>query len=201
MNAADSFVDDRGSIWTLLYDGTALPDADPLHETFRITLGVDTDAYPYAGSFIDQVAIKVSSTLFARSLFDAPSSPSAWTLVDGGINSGGCSVAGAGFICADSTIVLNAGSGVAIAGGNGPGVDLEWVFDITMDNGALFTAIDQASVKARYLEPAGQHVVGGNTTLVPEPGTYALLFAGLGLLGFVRRAAKPKSARPAASSA
>lgn len=183
--AAASYIDDRGSIWTLTSSGSALPDADPLHETFRITLGVDTDAYPLAGSFIDQVAIKVSDAVFARSLVDAPSSPAAWTLVDGGIDAKGCSGSGSGFVCADSTSVLNGGSGVALTTGNGPGVDLAWVFDVTVDNGALFIASGRASVKGRYLEPGGpQHLISGHASLAPEPESHALLLAGLALLGF-----------------
>lgn len=188
LEAATSFTDDRGSIWSLTYSGTALPDADALHETFRITLGVDTDAYAASGTSIDQVALKVSSSLAAYSLFAAPSSVSDWTLTPVGLNATGCSGGGSGFLCADSALTLNSGSGIAVSGGNGPGIDLSWVFDLTLANGALFTGFDQATLKARYVEAAGPHVVGANVTLVPEPGTYGLLAAGLALLAALRKA-------------
>jgi len=186
--AASSFTDDRGSIWSLTYSGAPLPDADPLQETFRITLGVDTDAYALTGSFIDQVALKVSGSLSAFSLFSAPSSVSDWTLVPGGLNASGCSGSGSGFLCADSTITLNSGQGAAVTSGNGPGIDLAWVFDLTMDNGALFTALDEATIKARYVGPSGdQHLVAANITLVPEPELWTLLLSGFGMLGFAAR--------------
>lgn len=189
--AASSFTDDRGSIWTLTYNGLALPDADPLHETFRITLGVDTDAYALSGSYIDQVSLKVSSSLSAYSLFAAPSSVSDWTLVPGGLDASGCSGSGSGFLCADSAITLNSGQGAAVTTANGPGIDLAWVFDLTMDNGTLFTALDQATLKARYVQPLDeQHLVASNITLVPEPELSSLLVAGFALLGFVARRRK-----------
>lgn len=62
----------QGSIYTLTYDGTALADADPLKETFRITLTIDTTGYSGGGGFIDAAAIKVSSSSVSASLFDAP---------------------------------------------------------------------------------------------------------------------------------
>jgi PEP-CTERM motif-containing protein len=190
-HAASSFTDDRGSIWTLTYNGVALPDADPLHETFRITLGVDTNAYALSGSFIDQVSLKVSSSLFVYSLFAAPSSVSDWTLVPGGLDANSCTGSGSGFLCADSAITLNSGQGVAVTSGNGPGVDLAWIFDLTMDNGALFTAVDQATIKSRYVGPLDdQHLIASNITLVPEPETYAMLLAGFGMLGFIARRRK-----------
>lgn len=185
--AAVDFTDDRGSVWSLTYSGTALPDSDPLLETFRITLGVDTNNYSLSGSFISEVALKVSSSLSASSLFSAPTSVSDWVLVPGGLNSSGCSGNGSGFLCADSLATLNSGNGIAVSGGNGVGIDLAWVFDLTMSTGALFTGLDEATVKGRYVEQLGPHVIGANVTLVPEPETYAMLMAGLGLMGFMAR--------------
>lgn len=192
--ASTSFTDDRGDIWSLTYGGAPLPDNDPLHETFRVTLGVDTNHYSLANTFIDQVALKVSNSLFAYSLFSAPDGAADWTLDAGGLNANGCSGSGAGFLCADSALVLNSGKGEAVSGGNGPGVDLAWTFDLTMPNGALFTGLDQATVKARYVGTSGsRHLVGANLTLaaaavaVPEPETYALIASGLGFLGWIAR--------------
>ena len=185
--AVDSF---QGTIWTLSYSGSALPDADPFNETFRVSLDVDTIGYTGTGSFLDQVALKVSSSLLGASLFSAPGGTSAWTLSAGGINSSGCSGSGGGFECADSAFALNSGKGVAIGG------DYEWVFDLTMANGALFTGFNESSVKGRFVNSIGNKVgdlVSENVTLttaVPEPEIYAMLAAGLGLMGFVARRRK-----------
>lgn len=192
---ANSF---QGTIWSLTYSGAALPDADPLHETFRVTLGIDTNGYSGTGSFLDQVAVKVSDSFVSASLYSAPFGVASWALVPGGISASGCNGAGSGFECVNSLAVLNAGKGVAINPGNGVGIDYSWVLDITMDNGALFTGLDMASVKGRFVNSSGAKVgdlVSEHITLttpVPEPETYAMLLAGLGLLGFAARRRKQK---------
>ena len=63
-----------GAQYTLFYSGQALPDSNPLTETFRISLNVDTTNYTGGGSLLNDVAIKVSSTpnLVGASLFSAP---------------------------------------------------------------------------------------------------------------------------------
>ena len=196
--AADSF---QGTIWSLRYSGFALPDADPLNETYRITLGVDTNGYNGTGSFLDQVALKVSSSIVSASLFSAPGGTSAWSLASGGLNASGCSGSGGGFECANSLSILNSGKGVAINPGNGVGIDYSWVFDITMNNGALITNPLGDSVKARFVNSSGAKVgdlVSEGITLtitpIPEPETYAMLLAGLGLMGFVARRRQRKLA-------
>jgi len=177
--SADSF---QGSVWSLSYSGSPLTDSDPLHETFRVTLSVDTTAYNGGGSFLDQVALKVSDSLSAASLFDAPGGTSSWSLVAGGLNAKGCSGSGSGFECANSTLMLNNGKGVAV------GSIHEWIFDLTMDNGDLFTGLLQSSVKGRFVDAAGNKIgalVSENVTLtspVPEPEVYAMMLAGLGTL-------------------
>ena len=196
--AADTF---QGTIWSLSYSGIALADADPLHETYRIALGVDTNGYIGTGSFLDQVALKVSSSLVSASLFSAPGGTGAWSLASGGLNANGCSGSGGGFECANSLSILNSGKGVAINPGNGVGVDYSWVFDLTMDNGALITSSLGDSVKARFVDSSGYKVgdlVSEGITLtitpIPEPETYAMLLAGLGLMGFVARRRQRKLA-------
>jgi hypothetical protein len=188
---ADSF---QGTVWSLSTSGVDL-DANPLTETFRVTLGVDTSGYTGTGSFLDEVAVKVSSSLLGASLFSAPGGVANWTLVAGGISAGGCSGAGSGFECADS---LTVAGGAAVPGGV-----YTWVFDLLMNNGALFTGALESSVKGRFVDASGAKVgaiVSENVTLttaVPEPETYAMLLAGLGLLGFAARRRKLKEAAAA----
>ena len=138
----------QGSIYTLTYSGSALPDNDPLHETFRVTLTIDSSAYSGGGLFIDSASVKIGSTASAVSLFSAPTGGAPWTAILGGINDGGCDPnPNNGFVCANA----NGTSGGAPVGGTD-----QWVFDITLDNGDLSTS---ASIKARYVDgsdPAGK---------------------------------------------
>ena len=176
----------QGSTYQLTYSGSPEPDADLLHETFRISLIIDTSGYNGGGSFLREVAIKVISNYNAGEsalLFSAPSG--FWTFdgTDDGINNGGCSGSGAGFICAE-----HSGSGESVPNGI-----YTWVFDVTIDNGTLFTDPFEASVKARYVNANGRKagdIVSEPITLqvdqqlpppIPAPATVILL--GLGMLG------------------
>jgi len=188
---ADSF---QGTIWTL-YSLGLQADADPAHETYRIKLGVDTNGYSGSGLYLDQVAIKVSSSIVSASLVSAPGGASSWALLSGGISASGCSGSGSGFECANSLSALNGGKGVSINPGNGVGVDYSWTFDITANNGAFFLnpLIGTPSVKARFVDAYGRKSGAlvseplGFATPVPEPETYAMLLAGIGLMSTIAR--------------
>lgn len=187
----------NGGTYTLFYSGNPLLDADPLHETYRVTLEASTaGVVPVLGAntFVNAAAIKVSSSVFGASLFSAPGGVANWNLVPGGINAGGCSGSGSGFDCADW-----------VAGGQGAQIGgiLDWVFDITVNNGDLITTALGSSIKMQFVDSTGSKVgallseeitlqvssstssssTGGTSGQIPEPSSSGLVVVGLGLIG------------------
>src|SRR5262245_46699234 len=55
----------NGGIYTLSYSGVPLPDADPIHETFRVTYHMDLTNYTLARgtTFVHEVAVKITSNV------------------------------------------------------------------------------------------------------------------------------------------
>jgi len=139
----------NGGSYSLSYSGVAQPDVDPLHETYRITLHVDTAgvgaAVPSAVA-LDTASIKVSASVFGAALVSAPGALADWQLLPGGVGSQGCTGNGGGFVCADW---IGAGLGIGLGGA------VDFVFDITVNNGGLQTGTDGAEVKGRFVDANG----------------------------------------------
>jgi hypothetical protein len=192
----------QGSIYWLEYNpaNTQTIGTEKIYDVF---LTIDTTHYSGTGSYIHAVAVKVASSdvIGDSSLVSAPS-PGPWTLHDGGLNAGGCSGSGSGFICADDgTSAVLPFSGKYI-----------WEFHYATTS-ALLTGPLGASIKAEYVNTDGNKVGalvsedinlqscavgtcgggGGGGGNVPEPTSIMLLgsaalFTGLKLRSLRRSA-------------
>ena len=170
----------QGSLYDLTYSGSPI-STTATTETFRISYTIDAAGYTGAGTFLDTVALKVSSSLVNATLTSAPGGVANWVEMLGGLNSAGCSGAGGGYDCVRVAALVNA----PIV----PGGTYEWVFDIEVATGTLFTGPGESSVKARYVNSAGGKVGAlvseGVTLSVPEPGAISL--ASMAFLALRRR--------------
>jgi hypothetical protein len=161
--------------YTLTYSGLPISSTNTT-QTFRITLDVNDSAYNGGGSFLNAVAIKVAPTadVVSATLFSAPAG---FSLVPGGLGATGCGGGADGYLCAQAS-----GNGVSVSGG-----PYDFVYDVTVDTGDLFTGTDASMVKALYVDGDGKKtgvVTSEDITLqsncdAPEPSSALMLGAGL----------------------
>ncbi len=180
----------QGSIYELTYSGSPI-SSTPTTQTFEVTLTINPTNFTPSGTnpappyFIEAVAPKVTSMENSVTLVNAPGVLGNWTTVNGGINAAGCSMAGAGFVCAEDATppskVPLGDAPVPFAG------TYTWVFDLTIPTGTLLTDANAASIKVHYSDSKGNKVgalVSEPITLeiIPEPSTLLLVGVGLALL-------------------
>lgn len=161
--------------YTLTYSGVPISSTNTT-QTFQITLDVNDSAYNGGGSFLNAVAIKVAPTadVVNATLFSAPAG---FSLVAGGLGATGCGGGVDGYSCAESS-----GNGVSVSGG-----PYDFVYDVTIKTGDLFTGTDAAMVKALYVDSNGKKtgvITSEDITLqsssdAPEASSALLLGAGL----------------------
>jgi hypothetical protein len=116
-------------------------------------------------------------------------SPTGWTYVPGGLNSTGCDGTG-NFFCFDNpAIPPTPGSPLAVNS------SLQFVFTVTTSLAGSFPytpdfKIDWVGSQNNYdLVSLPLSPVPG----IPEPGTYAMMLAGLGVIGYMARRRQPQA--------
>ena len=180
---------DRGVDYTLTFESQ-------VGNVGTFELSLVTSGYSGSnGAYLDSVSLRAWDGGSAAMSFVLLSGPAAtgWSPAEGSISSGpvasaGCGTEGAGFACVEAMTkgVLGVGNGTLV----NPYV---FRFEVTADS--FLSSYAGAHVGAGYANYLGDGRSYGitsytMTTPVPEPEVYAMMIAGLGLMGFVARRRK-----------
>lgn len=173
---------------SLNYNGAVytMTDTQIAANKYIFTLNIDLTNYTAGGSYLNSLAFQVNgnSSFTKFSLLSTPDALSNWNTVSGGLNASGCSGTGAPWMCITNT--SNSGKGYSITPLSSHASD-KYVFEF---DGVTLTSAG-VELKANYVDSYGNKVgslISAPITpvsAVPEPQTYAMMLAGLCLIGFI----------------
>lgn len=177
----------EGGVYTLTY--TNFQTIGP-NDQLDVSLNFNTTTYTGGGIYIDAAAVKIAPALISTVLIGAPASlpnSSVWNTFDGALNANGCSGAGSGFVCTEST-----GDGAATSN-----LTNTFTWRITILSGTLLSGQDAASIKGLFTDAQGNKTgavlsenisldPGGNDISTPEPISFVLMGAGLAGIAALR---------------
>jgi hypothetical protein len=169
---------------SLTVDGAVYTMTDVLNSAhdYTFTLNIDLAGYTGGGSYLRALAFNPGN-FTSFSLHNTPDGAGSWNYKPGGLDASGCNNHGAPWACITDT--ANSGKGYKITPYTSHPDD-KYVFEfkgITLTDAGV-------SLKAEYVNTEGKHVgrlISLPLSPVPEPETYAMLLAGLGLVGFSAR--------------
>ncbi len=159
----------------------------------NFTLTIDLSGYTGGGSFLSSLAFNLGSPLFdssmnylpgvSFSLLSTPDALSNWSVAPGGLNASGCNSTGTSWVCMQDTANSGYGYNILPLASHS---NVQFTFNFT---GVALTG-SGLSLKAYYTDTNGNKtgsLISLPVSPIPEPETYAMLLAGLGLIGIIAR--------------
>ena len=146
------------------------------HEAARISMSTDGN----------QTAFGASNALFGASQVVAPGRPSFWTSSARGLDGSKCGWTSGSFECANSVGLKSSSNVIAMIMDGATGT-----FDKAVNHERVLAGSAQTVAEVRLVNStankAGDPLTGNiaSTSPVPEPRMFAMILAGLGLMGYV----------------